>query len=499
MEQPKVAVVGAGPAGIYAADMISKARPDATVDVLERLPAPFGLVRYGVAPDHPRIALITQALAAVLERGGMAFYGNVNVGTDVSLAQVREYYDVVVVATGADRERQLRVPGAEKAGVYGAADFVSWYDGHPDVPRQWPLTAQSVAVIGAGNVAMDVARVLAKDPDALATTDIPQNVEDGLRGAATRDVHVFARRGPAQVKFSVNELRELARTPGVDISVVPEDFQYDAASQARVDSVRQAHQVADLLTSWVFADEHTAPRHIHIHMLQRPVEILGEDRVTGIRMERTRLTGDDQVEGIGEYIDYPVQAVYNAIGYASEPLPPLPFDAEAYVIPNSAGRIAGAPGVYVTGWAKRGPVGLIGSTKSDAKETVACLLEDWDQGRILPAPRRAESFPDALARRGMRLTTWDGWHRIDAYEQALGRKHGRTRTKVVGREELTAIASGEEALSAPTGVETSEPHGSGQTEPPASPPIASRETPMKRDAKGCGENASAHNIAAERN
>ncbi len=449
----RVALIGAGPAGIYAADILSKSELDVSIDLYERLPTPFGLVRYGVAPDHPRIKQIIVALQKILARGDIRFVGNVEVGADVSLAELRQHYDAVVISTGADRDAPLPIPGADLPGCYGAAEFVSWYDGHPDVPRTWPLEARSVAVLGVGNVALDVARILAKHVEDLLPTEIPDNVVEGLRASPVTDVHVFGRRGPAQAKFTPLELRELGKVPDVDVIVYEEDFEFDEGSEAAIRSSNQTKQVVKTLTDWTLRDpeELTASRRIHLHFLHRPVEVLGTDRVTGVRTERTELVGDGTVRGTGEYVDTPVQAVYRAVGYFSSPLADVAFDDVAGVIPNDEGRVlddegAIVPGLYATGWIKRGPVGLIGSTKSDAQQTIGHLVTDVQEGTVRPgaAPGEPDELIAALEARGIPTTTWSGWELLDAYERFLGEAQGRERIKVVPREEMTRVSRGEE-------------------------------------------------------
>jgi ferredoxin--NADP+ reductase len=433
----RVAVVGAGPAGIYAADHLVKSDPGVSVDILERLPAPFGLVRYGVAPDHPRIKEIVKALQRVLANPRVRLLGNVELGADIKLEELRTYYDAVVIATGAMADRPLGIEGENLPGSFGAADFVSWYDAHPDVPRTWPLTAKSVAVLGAGNVALDVARVLAKTADEMLTTDIPEHVHSGLRANRATDVHVFARRGPAYVKFSPLELRELAHSPNVDVVVHPEGFEVDPASMEHIGRNKQAKMVLDTLANWVGREPTGKPHRIHLHFLEQPVAIEGEGRVEALRTERTRLVGDGTVAGTGEETVWDVQAVYRAVGYRSTPLPGLPFEHAAAVVPNAGGRVldlAGEPipGTYVTGWIKRGPIGLIGHTKSDAAETVAHLLADTGP----TAPQRDPEAIDAhLADRGIGHTTFAHWERLDAHEISLG-NDTRARVKVAGREEM---------------------------------------------------------------
>ena len=440
MRRIRVAVIGAGPAGIYAADTLVNDYPGAQVDVFDRLPAPYGLVRYGVAPDHPRIKEIIKALRRVLSRDGIRFLGNVHYGTDVKLSDLRHFYDAVIFSTGARADRELEIPGVDLPGSYGAADFVSWYDGHPDVPRDWPLTAKNVAVLGAGNVALDIARVLAKPADEQLTTEIPGNVYRGLALNQATDVHVFARRGPAQIKFTPMEFRELSHSPSIDVIVHPEGFEIDDASQAAIGKSKSTRLVVDTLMRYLEKEPTGAPHRIHIHLCQAPVAILGTDRVEGLRTERTELIGDGTVRGTGEFVDTPVEAVYRAVGYLSSHLADLPFDHGAGVVPHDKGRVLDMDGVmmegtYVTGWIKRGPIGLIGHTKSDAAETVTSLLAD------LPGIPPAEvSDPDAilahLSGRGVDYTTWAEWERLDAHEIALGAEQGRERVKVVPREDM---------------------------------------------------------------
>ncbi|MFK3984329.1 FAD-dependent oxidoreductase [Micromonospora sp. NPDC050397] len=446
MDRPvRVAVVGAGPAGIYAADILTKAAPAATVDIFDRLPTPYGLIRYGVAPDHPRIKEIVTALHHVLDDPRIRFIGNVDYGVDVKPDELDPFYDAIVIATGADLDRDLDIPGIELPGSFGAADFVSWYDGHPDAPRDWPLTASSVAVIGAGNVAVDVARMLAKTAGELLETEIPDNVHRRLLTSPVTDVHVFSRRGPAQVKFTPQELRELDESPNVEVVVHPEGIEFDDASLATIRARRTVKMCVDILQNWAAREPRGRTRRLHLHFLQAPVAIAGTDRVTGLRTETQALTGDGWVRGTGDFTDWDVQAVYRAIGYLSRPVADLPFDPVTGTIPHDAGRVLDLdgnqiPGRYVTGWIKRGPVGLIGHTKKDANETVASLLADL---RTLPAAAHADPADvlTYLDRRNLAHTTWAGWQRLDRHEIDLGRPHGRKRVKVVPRDEMIEISN----------------------------------------------------------
>lgn len=457
----KVAVVGAGPAGIYAADILAKSGQDVSIDLFERLPAPYGLVRYGVAPDHPRIKQIIVALYKILQRGDIRLLGNVEIGLDVTVDELREAYDAVIIATGADRDAQLDIPGVDLPQSYGAADFVSWYDGHPDYPRTWPLEAEEIAIVGVGNVALDVARILAKHPEDLLGTDVPANVYEGLAASPVTDVHVFGRRGPAQVKFTPLELRELGKVPDVDVLVAEEDFDFDEGSEDALRESNQQRQVVKTLTQYASADpkKQVASRRIHLHLFESPTEILGDEdgNVRGLRTERTELTGDGNVQGTGTFRDWPAQAVYRAVGYYSSPVPGVPFDADGGVVPNEEGRVLTqaqggdvVPGLYATGWIKRGPVGLIGSTKSDAQETIAHLLEDL-QGDTFGQRKTGADITDLLDGRDVPYTTWHGWELLDAYEKELGEAAPqlpsgdvRERIKVVSRDVMTRVSRGED-------------------------------------------------------
>ena len=451
----RIAVVGAGPAGIYVADVLMKSGRDVSIDLFERLPAPFGLIRYGVAPDHPRIKGIITALHQVLDKPQIRLLGNVEYGVDVKLEDLQRFYDAVVFTTGADKDRDLDIPGIELPGSFGGADFVSWFDGHPEVPRSWPLEARSIAVIGAGNVGLDVARMLSKTADELLVTEIPANVYDGLNASPVEEVHVFARRGPAQAKFTPLELRELDHSPNVEVIVAPEDIEYDAGSIEAINSDNQTKLVVRELERYAMREPGDRRRKLYLHFFESPVEVTGEGRVEGFRTERTEFTGDGNVRGTGVFRDWPVQAVYRCVGYRSTELPGLPWNHRDHVVPHAAGRVLDLDGehlsgIYVNGWVKRGPVGLIGHTKGDAIETVGSLLEDLPT--IAPAaepdPQAVTDFLDA---RGIAYTTWDGWSRLDAHEKALGAAYGevagkdgtlapRARVKVVDRDQMTTIS-----------------------------------------------------------
>ena len=440
----RVAVIGAGPAGIYASDLlIRNEEHDIHVDLFEQMPAPFGLIRYGVAPDHPRIKGIVKSLHNVLDKDNLRLIANVTVGRDITIDELRDYYDAVVLSTGAVRDRELLIPGGNKS--IGAGEFVGFYDGNPRFERDWNLEAKEVAVIGVGNVALDISRVLAKTADELAVTEIPDNVYESLKKNQAETVHMFGRRGPAQAKFTPKELRELDESDTIQVLVDPEDIDYDQLSE----EVRRADKSIDLncqvLEQYAMREPDDSPHKIYIHFFEEPVEVLTDDagNITGLRTERQELDGKGGIRGTGKFTDWPVQQVYHAVGYRSEPVEGVPFDLERHVIPNDGGRVlvtaeeGAAPEekLYVTGWIKRGPVGLIGHTKGDANETVANLLEDSVDfaGAANPDENAVIEF---LEGKQVPYTTWQGWYRLDAHERSLGEPEGRERIKVVERHDM---------------------------------------------------------------
>ncbi len=449
MSKLRLAVIGAGPAGIYASDLILKAQRDfdVSIDLFDLLPAPYGLVRYGVAPDHPRIKGIIKALYEVLDRGDIRFFGNVKYGTDLTLSDLKKHYNAVIFATGAIQDADLNIPGIELDGSYGAADFVNWYDAHPDFPLTWPLNAKQIAVIGNGNVALDVARMLIKLPDDLLSTDIPDHVYQGLKSSPVTDVHVFGRRGPAQVKFSPLELREALHVNGVQAIVNPEDFQFDEGSQTAIESNNQIRVMVKTLQDLKDNPQPPQERRLHLHFFHSPLEVVGEDgKVIAIRFEKTKLDGTGNVVGTGEIVEYSVQAVYRAVGYFGSELEEIPFDKKSGVIANSEGRVLDGAGkhiagVYCTGWIKRGPVGLIGHTKADAIETIGHLIEDrasWWQ----PQAPSEEAIVETLRERGVDFMDWTHWLNVDAKERSLGESDGRERIKLFDRSEMLRVSKG---------------------------------------------------------
>ncbi|MEJ5944230.1 FAD-dependent oxidoreductase [Pseudokineococcus basanitobsidens] len=440
----RVAVVGSGPAGVHTAGtLVAAGLPDGVrVDVLERLPVPFGLVRYGVSPDHPDMKAVTSTLADVLDHPDVRLVAGVDMGRDVTLDELRAAYDAVVLATGASTDAPLELPGVDLPGCWGASELVAWYQGHPEAPRTWDLSAREVAVLGVGNVALDVARVLARPARDLLATEVPAAVHEGLAGSALTDVHVVGRRGPEHARFSPLELRELGAVPDVDVVVDPADLVLTPEGVEHLAGDRRARQVVEALQGFAERGTTGAPRRVHLRFSRVPVEVLGrtEGRVTGLRTHRAHAGAAGVVE------DLAVQAVYRAVGYRSRPLAGAPFDAGRGVVPNEAGRVLGAdgeplPGLYVVGWAGTGPVGLVGHTRKAARATVASLLEDVARE---PAAAASAADPldlvDRLRAGGLHVVDLDGWRAIDAAEVAAGAAVGRPRVKLVEVQELLAAA-----------------------------------------------------------
>ncbi|MFF6910492.1 FAD-dependent oxidoreductase [Streptomyces sp. NPDC012389] len=451
----RVAVVGSGPSGVYTAQALLNQSlvPEVRVHVLDRLPTPYGLVRYGVAPDHEKIKSLQNSLRAVLEDERVTFVGNVQIGgaDGVPPARLAELYHAVVYCVGAAADRPLSVPGEELPGSYSATRFVSWYSAHPDIaPDGFALQARSAVVIGVGNVAVDVARILARGADELRATDVPRAALGALARSRVREVHIAGRRGPSQARFTTKELRELGALPGARIVVDPAELALDPAYAAQEGLPLPAvvRRNLEVLRGWSALGEPgvaDAVRRIRLRFFLRPVELLERGgRVAGVRFARTVPDGAGGVQDTGVYEDVEAQLVLRAVGYRGVELPGLPFDAVRGTVPHAAGRVlrdgAPSPGEYVAGWIKRGPTGVIGSNRSCAKETVASLIEDVP----LLARRPAAEDPLAVLRAwGLRPVEWDGWLSIERAEEALGRSLGRGPVKIPDWQGLLAAARGE--------------------------------------------------------
>jgi ferredoxin--NADP+ reductase len=416
-----VAVIGSGPAGLYAAEALVKQSPGVQVDVLDRLPTPYGLVRYGVAPDHTSIKSIARYLQRVLESGEVRFFGRVELGRDVTREELLACYDAVVYSTGAMVDRRLNIPGEDLPGSVAATDFVNWYCGHPDAAHhEFDLSVEEVAVIGVGNVAVDVVRILAKSAAELRSTDIPENVIEALSASKVRRIHMVGRRGPAQAKFTTKEARELGELDQATIAVRAGDLDLDPASAALEESDRHVRANLKVMRGWT-SPVMDRPRHIDLRFWLAPAEILGGHRVEGLRLEHTHLNDEGRVVGTGSYETLPVGMVLRSVGYQSVPLQGVPFDERSFTVPHEAGRVVGGEREYVAGWIKRGPTGVVGTNKSDAAETVHTLLADLSAHRTAPC-RRLEEF---LEGRGCRSVAYKDWLRLDSAEIELARSLDR--------------------------------------------------------------------------
>ncbi|WP_433548790.1 FAD-dependent oxidoreductase [Streptomyces sp. CA-294286] len=444
----RVAVVGSGPSGVYTAQALVQqtAVPDVRVDVLDRLPCPYGLVRYGVAPDHEKIKSLQGTLRTVLEHERVSFVGNVEAGTpELPARRLLELYHAVVYCTGAAADRRLGIPGEDLPGSFSATEFVSWYSAHPDAaPDGFALGVRSAVVIGVGNVAVDVARILARGAAELLPTDVPQGALDLLSGSTLREVHMVGRRGPSQARFTTKELRELGSLPDARVSVEPAELALDPAYEDPSALPTALRRNVEVVRGWASAPSSAGGRVIRLRFHLRPVELLAEaGRVAAVRFERTVPDGAGGVRGTGVYEDIEAQLVLRSVGYRGTPVPGLPFDPARGTVPHAGGRVLrdGHPssGEYVAGWIKRGPTGVIGTNRPCAKETVASLLAD--AGAL--ARREVTGEPlDVLRRSGLRPVQWPGWLAIEAAETALGASLGRRSVKIADWAGLLDAAGG---------------------------------------------------------
>ncbi|RME82569.1 MAG: FAD-binding protein [Caldilineae bacterium] len=449
----RVAIIGAGPSGFYAAQaLLSQKDYDVRIDLFDHLPTPFGLVRYGVAPDHQKIKSVTKLYERIAADERLRFFGNVTFGKDITHDELKSFYDQIVYAVGAQSDRRLNIPGEDLKGSFPATQFVAWYNGHPDYrDLEFDLDVESAAVIGVGNVAMDVARILALSPDELARTDIADYALEALRKSRIKDIYVIARRGPAQVKFTNPELRELAELEVTDVIIDPKELELDPLSAAAIADNREAQTNLEIMRHYAGIGDTGRPKRIHFLFLRSPVEIYGDDegRVVRVRLERNELrateTGYLASHGIGEYEYLDVGMVARSIGYRGEPLPGVPFHERWGIISNIDGRVSVyetneiVPGEYVVGWAKRGPTGVIGTNKPDAVATVRLMLEDVPSLEPVPDERAEPGAIEAfLNERGVRYVTWEEWQLIDAAEVEAGKRVGRPRVKITSVPEMLA-------------------------------------------------------------
>lgn len=428
----RVAIVGSGPSGFYAAEALFKKSDAVAVDMFDRLPTPFGLVRGGVAPDHHKIKNVTKKYDKVAAHARFRFLGNVEIGRDLPVDEMRSFYDAILFCSGAETDRRLAIPGENLVGSHTATEFVGWYNGHPDYRgRVFDLSQEVAVVIGQGNVAMDVVRILAKTQDELASTDIAAHALEQLAESKIKEIHMIGRRGPAQAKFTPPELRELGELADANPVVRADDLELNAASAEELEhkDAKPNRENMALMQEFAGRDPAGKGRRVHLHFFKSPVQLLGHHRVEGVRLERNALSGDafkQRASGTGEIEELACGLFFRSVGYRGRAMPDVPFNDKWGVFPNEAGRIGN--GLYCAGWIKRGPSGVIGTNKPDAVETVESLLADQDS--LAPAElRNTGILIDRLKDRGVRVVSYQDWQKIDAAEVARGQANGKPREK----------------------------------------------------------------------
>lgn len=442
-ERPlRVAVIGSGPSGVFATEaLLKQTELPVQVDVFDRLPTPYGLVRYGVAPDHLTIKSVTKGFEKTLSDPRVRFLGNVEFGQDLTHAEAKAHYDALLYAVGASSDRRLGIPGEDLRGSMSATEFVNWYNGHPDeAARDMVLSATGVAVVGVGNVAIDVSRILVKTVQELHESDIAEHALAVLANSAVKDVWMLGRRGPVQAKFTTKELREFGELAEADPIVIPSEIAVDEVAEAGITD-NTVKKNLEVLRDFAARTPEGKPRRMHLRFLVSPVEILpdGQGGIAGVRVERNTLDASGNAVGTGETDVLPVQMVLRSVGYKGVALPDVPFDERRGVIPNTEGRVEGRPGEYTAGWIKRGPSGVIGTNRKDATDTVALLIADARDGKLDPAARPGRADIDALLHgKGVDVYTFDDWRKLDAHELAQGQAQGRPRRKVVRKEDMLA-------------------------------------------------------------
>jgi len=427
-----VAIIGSGPAAFYTADALVKSDNDCRIDIIERLPCPYGLIRFGVAPDHEKTKNVMRAFAKTAAHEDVNYYGNVEVGRDIGLNEIREMYDAVVLAVGAGSDRAVGIPGEDKKGVFGSATFVNWYNGHPDRRDLNPdLNVGAAVVLGNGNVAIDVARVLVKTPAEMAATDLPDYAAQPIQNAPLTDVYMVGRRGPNEAKYTNVELREMGHlencVPQIDAAQLPESVEGEMSDRDR----RLAKKNLATVSEFVDRNADEKPKRVHFVYFAQPVEILGDDRVTGVRFERTEVR-DGRAVGLGEFFEIPCGLVIAAIGYISRPVADTPFDERGGIVENDDGRVD--TGLYAVGWIKRGPSGVIGTNKPDGKLAAEQIFTDHGAGGGKSGRAALEAL---LAERGVRAVNLSEWQTIEAAEIANARE-GAPRKKFVSVAEMLA-------------------------------------------------------------
>lgn len=447
----RVAIVGSGPSGFYAAEALFRSALAVRVDMIDRLPTPFGLVRGGVAPDHPKIKAVAVRFTKLAADERFRFLGNVTLGRDVSLAELRRFYDAIVLTTGAESDRRLGIPGEDLSGSHTATEFVGWYNGHPDYrSRAFDLSQEVAVIIGQGNVAMDVSRILSKTVDELRGTDIAEHALDALATSRVREVHLVGRRGPVQAKFTPPEIREMGELADCDPVVDPADLELNPASRAELEDPRhkELRENFEILRSFAERGAPSKGRRFIVHFHKSPVELRGHGRVESLVLGKNRLEGEphqQRAKDTGERETLECGLVFRSVGYRGVAIPGVPFDEQRGVIPNEGGRVLEEgvvlPGLYASGWIKRGPSGVIGTNKPCAIETVKALVEDVPTLAPCEVPE-SEALLELLSGRDVRVVSFEDWKKLDAIEIERGKAKGKPREKIVSVDEMLSLLEG---------------------------------------------------------
>ena len=445
-ERPlRVAIIGSGPSGFYAADPLLKSDVHCTIDMFDRLPCPFGLVRGGVAPDHPKIRNVTKVYERIAAKDGFTFWGNVMIGRDLSVDELKEHYDAILFACGAETDRRLGIPGEDLEGSHTATSFVGWYNGHPDYrDLKFDLSQETAVVIGVGNVAMDVARILVKTVDELKTTDIAQHALDALAESKIKTVYVVGRRGAAQAAFTTPEIKEMGEledcTPIIDAS----ELDLNEASQTERED-RNVNRNLEIMENYSQSQDTDKGRKLIFRFLASPVELKGTDRLETVVLEKNALEGEahkQKCRGTGETEEIQAGLIFRSIGYRGIPIEGVPFHESWGLFPNEEGRItedgAVVPGLYAAGWIKRGPSGIIGTNKPDSLETAEKMLEDVSNLTPCATPDSG-AVRSLLEERGVRIVSMDDWKKIDEVELANGEAVGKPRERFTRIDEMLAV------------------------------------------------------------
>jgi len=445
----QVAIVGSGPSGFYAAEALLKSGLTVRISMLERLPVPYGLVRSGVAPDHAKLKQVIEVYSRIAEMPGYSYHGNIKVGEDITIEELCQGYHAVLLACGAEADKSLGIEGEGLPGSYTATEFVGWYNGHPDYRvRTFDLSHERAVIIGQGNVAADVARILAKSPAELAGTDIAEHALEALQASRIKEIFVVGRRGPAQAKFTSKELKEFGELEHCDPVIDQAELDLNAASAAEIADPGNAgtRKILEIFSGFSVRAPRPVPRRVIFTFLKSPTRINGNGRVETVVLERNALSGEalnQSARGTGQFLELEAGLLFRSIGYRGVPMPGLPFDQRSGTIPNRDGRVLGGdrelPQIYVAGWIKRGPTGIIGTNRADSVATVASLVADLPK---LSAAGRKSGFAsilELLKRRNIRPVSFADWKRIDAAEIARGAKSGKPREKFTDAREMLAL------------------------------------------------------------